>query len=139
MNALTRRLSVCVAAAGIALFSAACRNTAAGLQRDTEDNTRKAAVKASEAAEKASEATAVATRNATQAAEAAAQTVNVKTALLADKRVSATGIDVDTDRASRTVILKGHVPTEQQKAIAEQIAVDRSTGYRVRNELTIGN
>jgi len=139
MNALTRRLSVFVCVAGLALFSTACRNTAAGLQRDTEDNTRKAAVKASEAAEKASEATAVATRNATQAAEAAAQTVNVKTALLADKRVSATGIDVDTDRASRTVILKGHVPSEQQKAIAEQIAVDRSTGYRVRNELTIGN
>jgi len=139
MNVLNRRLSVCVCVSGLALFSIACKNTAAGLQRDTEDNTRKAAVKASEAAEKASEATAVATRNATQAAEAAAQTVNVKTALLADKRVSATGIDVDTDRASRTVILKGHVPSEQQKAIAEQIAVDRSTGYRVRNELTIGN
>jgi hypothetical protein len=46
---------------------------------------------------------------------------------------------VDTDRASRTVILKGHVPSQEQKAIAEQIAVDRSTGYHVRNELTIGN
>jgi osmotically-inducible protein OsmY len=139
MNALTRRLSVCVCAAGLVLFSTACRNTAAGLQRDTEENSRKAAIKASEAAEKASEATAVATRNATEAAEAAAQTVNVKTALLADKRVSATGIDVDTDRASRTVILKGHVPSEEQKAIAQQIAADRSTGYHVRNELTIGN
>jgi hyperosmotically inducible periplasmic protein len=139
MNTLTRRLSVCVCAAGFALFSTACSNTAAGLQRDTEENSRKAAIKASEAAEKASEATAVATRNATEAAEAAAQTVNVKTALLADKRVSATGIDVDTDRASRTVILKGHVPSEEQKAIAQQIAADRSTGYHVRNELTIGN
>lgn len=139
MNALTRRLSVCACAAGLALVSTACRNTAAGLQRDTEENSRKAAIKASEAAEKASAATAVATRNATEAAEAAAQTVNVKTALFADKRVSATGIDVDTDRASRTVILKGHVPSEEQKVIAEQIAVDRSTGYRVRNELTIGN
>jgi osmotically-inducible protein OsmY len=139
MNALIRRVSVCVCAAGLALFSTACRNTAAGLQRDTEENTRKAAIKASEAAQKASEATAVATRDATAAAEAAAQTVNVKTALLADQRVSATGIDVDTDRASRTVILKGHVPSQEQKAIAEQIAVDRSTGYRVRNELTIGN
>jgi len=139
MNTLTRRLSVCVCAAGLALFSTACSSTAAGLQRDTEENSRKAAIKASEAAEKVSEATAVATRNATEAAEAAAQTVNVKTALLADKRVSATGIDVDTDRASRTVILKGHVPSEEQKAIAQQIAADRSTGYHVRNELTIGN
>jgi osmotically-inducible protein OsmY len=139
MNPLTRRLSVCVCAAGLALFSTACRNTAEGLQRDTEDNTRKAAMKAGEAAEKASEATAAATRNATEAAEAAAQTVNVKTALLADTRVSATGIDVDTDRASRTVILKGHVPNQEQKTIAEQIAVDRAPGYRVRNELTVGN
>jgi osmotically-inducible protein OsmY len=139
MNPLTRRLSVCVCAAGLALFPTACRNTAEGLQRDTEDNTRKAAMKAGEAAEKASEATAAATRNATEAAEAAAQTVNVKTALLADTRVSATGIDVDTDRASRTVILKGHVPNQEQKTIAEQIAVDRAPGYRVRNELTVGN
>ena len=139
MNALTRRMSICACAAGLALFSTACRNTAAGLQRDAEDNTRKAAIKAGEAAEKASEATAVATRNATEAAEGAAQTVSVKTALLTDKRVSATGIDVDTDQASRTVILKGHVPDQKQKAIAEQIAVDRAPGYHVRNELTIGN
>ena len=139
MNPLTRRLSVCVCAAGLALFSTACKNTAAGLQRDAEDNSRKAAMKAGEAAEKASEATAAATRNATEAAEAAAQTVNVKTALLADTRVSATGIDVDTDRTSRTVILKGHVPNQEQKAIAEQIAVDRAPGYHVRNELTVGN
>jgi len=96
-------------------------------------------MKAGEAAEKASEVTAVAARNATEAAEAAAQTVNVKTALLADKRVTASGIDVDTDRSSRTVILKGHVPNQEQKAIAEQITIDRAPGYHVRNELTIGN
>lgn len=139
MTALIRRLSVCACAAGFALVSTACRNTAIGLERDTEDNTRKAAMKAGEAAEKASEATAVATRNATEAAEAAAQTLNVKTALLADKRVTATGIDVDTDRASRTVILKGHVPSQEQKAIAEQIAIERAPGYRVRNELMIAD
>ena len=139
MIPLNRRLSVCICAAGLALFSTACRNTAAGFQRDADDNTRKAAMKAGEAAEKASEVTAVAARNATEAAEAAAQTVNVKTALLADKRVTASGIDVDTDRSSRTVILKGHVPNQEQKAIAEQITIDRAPGYHVRNELTIGN
>jgi len=128
MNALARRLSVLVCTLALAIFATACRNTAVGLKQDTEENSRKAAIKASEAAEKAS-----------QAAEAAAQTMSVKTALLADKRVTAKGIDVDTDRDNKTVTLKGHVPTEEQKAIAEQIAVDRASGYRVRNELTIGN
>jgi osmotically-inducible protein OsmY len=139
MNSLARRLSVWSCAAAVAVLSAACENTAIGFKRDTEDNTKKAAIKASEAADKASQATAEATRTATAAAEAAAQTVNVKTALLADKRVAAKGIDVDTDRTTRTVILKGHVPSEEQKAVAEQIAVERSSGYHVRNELTIGN
>ena len=128
MKALPQRLSIWAIAATIAVASTGCRNTAVGLKRDAEENSRKAAIGAGEAAEKAS-----------QAAEAAAQTMNVKTALLADKRVTAKAIDVDTDRVTKTVILKGHVPSEEQKVIAEQIAVDRANGYRVKNELTIGN
>jgi osmotically-inducible protein OsmY len=139
MNSLTRRLSVWGCAALVIFLSAGCRNTAVGLKRDAEDNSKKAAIKASEAADKASQATAEATHTATEAAEAAAQTVSVKTALIADTRVTAKGIDVDTDRTTRTVVLKGHVPSEEQKAIAEQIAVERSAGYHVKNELTIGN
>jgi osmotically-inducible protein OsmY len=139
MNTVVRRLSVWACAAGVVFFSTACRNTAAGFKRDTEDNSKKAAVEASKAADKASAATAEAAQRAAQAAEAGAQTVTVKTALLADKRVTAKGIDVDTDLATRTVVLKGHVPSEEQKAIAEQIASERSSGYHVRNELTVGN
>jgi osmotically-inducible protein OsmY len=139
MNILVRRLSVWACAAGVVLFSTACRNTAAGFKRDTEDNSKKAAIEASKAADKASAATAEAAHRAAEAAEAGAQTVNVKSALLADKRVTAKGIDVDTDLATRTVILKGRVPSEEQKAIAEQIASERSSGYHVRNELTVGN
>jgi osmotically-inducible protein OsmY len=139
MKIMVRRLSVWACAVGVVLFSTACRNTAAGFKRDTEDNSKKAAVEASKAADKASAATVEAAQRAAQAAEAGAQTVNVKTALIADKRVTAKGIDVDTDLATRTVILKGHVPSEEQKAIAEQIASKRSSGYHVRNELTVGN
>src|SRR5215472_11134786 len=139
MNTLVRRLSVCLCTAGVVLFSTACRNTAAGLKRDTEDNSKKAAVEAGKAAEKASAATADATQRAAEAAQAGAQTLSVKTALLADKRVTAKDIDVDTDLATRTVTLKGHVPSEEQKAIAQQIASERSSGYHVRNELTVGN
>ena len=139
MNTVARRLSVWACAAGVVFFSTACRNTAIGLKRDAEDNSKKAAIEAGKAADKASEATAAATRATAEAAEAGAQTINVKTALLADKRVTAKGIDVDTDLATRTVVLKGHVPSEGQKAIAEQIAVERSSGYHVRNELTISD
>src|SRR5262245_41434827 len=139
MKTLARRLCVWACVSGLAFLAAACENTAAGLKRDTEDNSRKAAAEAGKAADQASEATAAATRKASEAAEAGMQTVSVKTALLADKRVAAKGIDVDTDAATRTVILKGHVPSAEQKAIAEQIASEQASGYRVRNELTIGD
>src|SRR5262249_23715222 len=139
MKVLVRRLSVWACAAGVMLFSTACRNTAAGLKRDTEENSKKAAVEAGKAADKASAATADAAQRAAEAAQAGTQTMSVKTALLADKRVTATGINVDTDTASRTVTLKGHVPSEEQKAVAEQIASEHSTGYRVKNELTVGD
>jgi osmotically-inducible protein OsmY len=132
-------LCVWTCAVGVVLSVAACDNTAIGLKRDTEINSKKAAIKASEAADRATQATSAAARTATEAAEAAAQTMNVKTALIADKRVVAKGIDVDTDGPTRTVYLRGHVPSDDQRAIAEQIAVGRSSGYRVRNELTIGN
>ena len=128
-----------IGAALLTASSLACDNTAAGIKRDAEINSKKAAVKAGEAADRASEATAAAARSATEAAEAAAQTMTVKTALLADKRVTAKDIDVDTDRATGTVILKGHVPTGEQRSIAEQIAVEHSSGYKVRNELTVAN
>jgi hypothetical protein len=139
MNTMLRRLSVWACAAGVVLFPTACRNTAAGLKRDTEENSKKAAVEASKAADKASAATADAAQRAADAAQAGTQTISVKTALLADKRVTAKAINVDTDTASRTVTLKGHVPSEEQKAIAEQIASQNSSGYHVRNELTVGN
>jgi osmotically-inducible protein OsmY len=139
MTTLARRLSVCACAVGVAFCSMACKNTAAGFKRDTEDNSKKAAVQAGKATEKASQATAAAAKQAADAAEAGAQTMSVKTALLADGRVSSKSINVDTDLANRTVTLKGHVPTKEQKEIAEQIATERSAGYRVRNELTISD
>ena len=71
-------------------------------------------------------------------ANAAAQTAKVKTALVADSRVTAADINVDTDAASKTIVLKGHVPSAEQKTAAGRIAADKaSPGYTVRNELTI--
>jgi hypothetical protein len=61
-----------------------------------------------------------------------------KAALVADSKVTAAGIDVDTDGATKTITLKGHVPSKAQKAAAERIAVEKaSAGYTVRNELVV--
>jgi len=150
---LMARLGVWTCAAAFVLVSISCKNTATGMKRDAEENAKQAAElsaearaktqvaadKASAAAEKAAEATVDATRAASEAAGAAAQTISVKTALIADKRVQARGIDVDTDPVTKTIVLKGHVPTESQKTIAGQIASEKAAGYRVKNELTIGN
>lgn len=73
-----------------------------------------------------------------RAADAAVETMDVKTALMADTRVDAGDINVDTDHTSKTVTLKGRVPTAEQKAIAEQVAKDKAAGYQVRNELMVG-
>lgn len=73
-----------------------------------------------------------------RAADAAVQTMDVKTALIMDTRVDAGNINVDSDHVTKTVTLKGHVPTVGEKTLAGQIAGSKAVGYQVRNELTIG-
>ena len=101
-------LAACILAATLA---GACANTVKGAQKDTE---------------KAVEKTAGATN-----------TVDVKSALIADGRVDASNINVDTVTNTKTVVLKGSVPTAQQKTIAEQIARDKAKGYTIQNQLTV--
>ena len=75
---------------------------------------------------------------AAEAAAGAVQTAQVKGALVADSSVDAKGIDVDTDAQTKTITLKGHVPSAAQKTAAERIAVEKaSPGYSVRNELVV--
>ena len=96
----------------VALASAiGCANTARGVKQDTEKATEKVA--------------------------AGAQTVDVKSALIADSRVDASNINVDTNGTTRTVLLKGTVPTADQKATAEQIARQKAEGYTIVNQLTV--
>jgi osmotically-inducible protein OsmY len=73
-----------------------------------------------------------------RAADAAVETMDVKTALIADARIDAGGINVDTDHITKTVTLKGRVPTAAQKTFAGEIAVKKAVGYRVENTLTVG-
>ena len=79
-----------------------------------------------------------AVNSAADIAAAAAQTAKVKTALVADSKVTAADINVDTEAATKVIVLKGHVPSAEQKAAAGRIAAEKaSPGYTVRNELTV--
>ena len=140
----------------------ACRNTAEGVKKDSEQNAEKTrqeaqAVKeesqdtAHKGGEKAKEVGGKVAEGAKDIGEkikegarevgsevgATKQTVDVKAALMVDKSIDASHIDVDTDADTRTVTLKGTVPTAAQKAAAEKVAREKAEGYRVRNLLTV--
>ena len=141
----------------------ACSNTAKGVQEDTAQNAEKAKEASAEAAaateraaqdakvkmdnaaeatkagaETAAEATKDAAKNTANTADGAQQTMQIKTALLADKSVDASSIDVDTNGMTKTVTLKGRVPNAAQKASAERIAKSKAPDYTVVNNLTVG-
>jgi hyperosmotically inducible periplasmic protein len=103
-------------------LTTACGNTAEGVKKDADN-----------AAEKTSEA-AAATGD---AVGGALQTGEVKTAIMADKRVDASDINVDTNEEKKTITLKGTVKADSEKVIAAEIAAAKATGYSIVNELTI--
>jgi hyperosmotically inducible periplasmic protein len=72
-----------------------------------------------------------------EAVDATKQHLDVKAALLADKNVDASHIDIDVNKDTKVLYLRGTVPTAAQKAAAERIARDKADGFAVRNELTV--
>lgn len=143
-------------------LGSACRNTAEGVKEDTRENAAKVeqesqqakeaskdtAEKIGDKAEAAGDKIAEGAKDVGQAvkegakevaaeADAKKQTLDVKTALMADKSIDASGINVDTDDETKTVYLKGSVPTAAQRSAATKVAQDHAAGYRVRNELTV--
>ena len=76
-------------------------------------------------------------KDAALASSAALQTAEVKAALIADSRVDAAAINVDTDDRVKTVTLTGHVPSAAQKLAAGRIAHEKAEGYEVRNDLVV--
>ena len=134
---------------GLAL--AACSNTAAGAKKDADINADKAAAATEEAKDKADAAgdkaaaesreaasdTKEAARDASGALKAAVETIDVKSALMADRTVDASHINVDTFHETKTVVLKGSVKTATQRDEAARIAAAEAPGYRVDNQLQI--
>lgn len=88
---ITKLLITAVVCLGVS----ACANTMRGVKQDTERATEKTA--------------------------AGLETADVKSALIADGRVDATNLNVDTIASTKTVVLKGSVPTAEQKTTAETI------------------
>jgi osmotically-inducible protein OsmY len=101
--------------------------------RDAKDAAKKAAEAASHASEKAAEAS----KEAGAVVAAATNTLDVKAALMADRTIDASHINVDTDAKTRTVVLKGSVPTEEQRTAAEKLAASKAAGYKVVNDLAV--
>jgi osmotically-inducible protein OsmY len=95
----------------LAVSAAGCAQTAQGVVTDTKENA--------------------------SAVRGAVETLDVKTAIIADKTVDSGAIDVDTFQDKKLVVLRGSVPTEAQKARAEQIARNNATGYTVENRLAV--
>jgi osmotically-inducible protein OsmY len=128
----------------IALMSglslAACSNTAAGIKDDAAENRDKAAAAADKAEDKGDKATAdskEAARGAGSAVGAAIETIDVKSALMADRTVDASRINVDTFHETKSVVLKGSVKTATQRDEAARIAAAEAPGYRIDNQLTV--
>ena len=77
------------------------------------------------------------TKENTSAVKGAVQTLDVKSAIIADKTVDAGAIDVDTYQDKKVVVLRGSVPTAAQKTKAEQIARQHAEGYSIENRLAV--
>jgi hyperosmotically inducible periplasmic protein len=105
------RIASTVCAGLLACTLAGCANTAQGVKTDTENITEKTA--------------------------AGVETVDVKSALIADGRVDASNINVDTMADTKTVVLKGTVTSQEQRKLAEQIAQEQAKGYKINNTLTV--
>ena len=105
------RLQAVFAAVLVSTLAAGCANTMQGAAKDTE--------------------------KAVENTGAALETMDVKSALIADGRVDAANINVDTSASAKTVVLKGSVPSAEQRAVAEAIAREEAKGYTINNQLTV--
>lgn len=111
---------------------------AAAGARKAGDKAEDVADRAGDEAERGADKAEDKSADAGDALSAAKQTTVVKAALMADKDVDSSRIDVDTEASTRTVMLKGSVPTAAQRSTAERIARSKvSKGYTVRNMLTV--
>ena len=85
--------------------------------------------------EKAGNAATEAADTAVETAAQAATTGKVKSAIMANKTIDSTKIDVDTK--DKVVYLRGTVANAAQSKLAQSIAAKTAEGYTVKNELKV--
>jgi len=134
-----KTVSAWTGAVTMAALLSACSNTTERSGLEATGDVTSVAAQAGEAVKDAGRSVGEAVLDGGRAADAAFETADVKTALMADARVDAGDINVDTDHASKRVTLTGRVPTAAQKTFAGEIAVKRAVGYRVENQLRVGS
>jgi hypothetical protein len=105
--------------------------------RDVRDAAREAGKEVKEAAGDVKDAAQEAGGEMGAKVDAVKQLADVKMALMADPSVDASGINVDADEATKTIHLKGTVPSAAQKSAAERIARGKAQGYKIHNVLTV--
>ena len=151
MRRIHNGLLALTATFAFAIAGVACDNTADGVKRDTAEATDAARDKSDAAKAEAKDEAAEAKAEGREAADdarrtagtagaaidAAGETIDVKTALMADDTVDADEINVDTFHETKTVVLKGSVPTAAQKTAAGRIAAREAEGYKIDNQLTV--
>ena len=109
----------------------------------TVDAAHNAGTAVANGAEKAVDATANAAKGAGDAVAGAGTTGSVKLAIIADKQLNdpANKINVETDKASNTIVLNGHVASNELKKHAEEVVkadVAKHSGTeKVKNQLTV--
>ena len=108
---MTRIVASGLLAISVLVSAAACSRTAAGVVQDTKDNT--------------------------SAVRGGIETIDVKSAIIADETIDSCAIDVDTYQDKKLVVLRGSVPNADQKAKAEAIARKHATGYAIDNRLVV--
>ena len=108
---MIRKLAQTSLALVLLIGAAACANTARGVVQDTKDNTT--------------------------AIKGGLETIDVKSAIIADKEIDSGAIDVDTYADKKVVVLRGTVPTEAQRVKAGQIAQRNAEGYKIDNRLVV--
>ena len=106
-----RKVLHSIVAITFVIGSAACANTASGVVEDAQNNA--------------------------SAVRGGIETIDVKSALIADKSIDSGAIDVDTYQDKKVVVLRGSVPTAEMKARAEQVARDNAKGYTIDNRLAV--
>jgi osmotically-inducible protein OsmY len=128
------------AALAFAVGAAACDNTARGARKDAAEAKADAQAASADAKANARDAASDAQKAANgagSAIDAAKETFDVKTSLMADASVDASDINVDTFHETKTVVLKGSVPSAAQKVEAGNIAAREAKGYHIDNQLVV--